>query len=98
MAAFTAKAIPMGDAQLVWQQQSGPDEAAACVWINNPAPISSVEIAEAPGPADKAPPMQPANPNRSEALIAMRRFDDGWRLIVPEYAIDRLARELAAGK
>src|SRR5258706_6310552 len=36
VAAFTTAAIPIGNAQLVWQVQNGPDEADACVWITLP--------------------------------------------------------------
>ena len=40
----------------------------------------------------------PLNPNRSQGLLALRRFDHGWSIVVPIFAIDRLARELGASK
>jgi hypothetical protein len=98
MAAFTAKAIPMGDVQVVWQEQSGPDDAVACLWINHPAPDAVNEPAAKPVNGSKVPPTQPANPKRSQALLTLRRTDEGWRVLVPLHAVDRLAREVAGGK
>ena len=98
LAAFTAKAIPLGDAQLVWQQQSGPDDAVACVWVNNPAPTLPLETPGKSEPDPKAPPMLPASAKRSQALLTMRRFDDGWRVLVPARAVDKVAQELAGSK
>jgi hypothetical protein len=97
MAAFTAKAIPVGDAQVIWQQQSGPDDAVACIWINNSAPTLSLETPET-SVTDKTPPKLPATAKRSQALLTMRRSNEGWRVIVPVHAVDKLARELAGGK
>lgn len=98
MAAFTAKAIPLGEAQLVWQQQSGPDEAVAFVWVKNPAPTSPRENPEKTVPDPKAPPRLPANPKRSQALLTLRRMDEGWRVVVPAHAVDKLAKELGGPK
>lgn len=95
MAAFTARAIPVGDAQIVWQQQSGPDDAVAFVWVRNPNPAARLETPEKPAPNSKTPPMLPPDPKHSSALLALRRFDDGWRVLVPAQAVDRLAREFA---
>ena len=97
LAAFTAKSIPPGDTQIVWQQQSEED-AVVCFWINKSAASSSIEAPEKPATDSKAPPRLPPNPKRSQALLALRRFDHGWRIVVPSFAIDRLARELGASK
>jgi hypothetical protein len=97
LAAFTAKSIPLGDTQIVWQQQSEQD-AVVCYWINNPAASLSTEAPELPATAPKVPPMLAPNPNRSQGLLALRRFDHEWRVVVPSFAIDRLARELGASK
>jgi hypothetical protein len=97
LAAFTAKSIPPGDTQIVWQQQS-EENAVVCFWIKNPAASLSIEAPEKPASDPKVPPMLPPNPKRSQALLALRRFDHGWRIIVPSFAIDGLARELGASK
>lgn len=98
VAAFTARGIPMGEAQIVWQQQSGPDEAVACVWVTNPpGPVPTSALENRSGDA-KTPPMLPSNVKRSQALLLLHRHDDGWRVIVPGTAIDRLAAELKGGK
>ena len=97
LAAFTAKSIPLGDTQIVWQQQSEQD-AVVCFWINQPVAPSPSEVPEKPATDQKVPPMLPANPKRSQGLLALRRVDDGWRIVVPTFAIDKLARDLGAGK
>jgi len=38
IAEFTAKTIPLGQAQLGWLRQTGPDEATACVLLNQADP------------------------------------------------------------
>jgi hypothetical protein len=98
IAAFTAKAITLGDAQLVWQQQNGPDDAIACVWLKDPAPDPA--RGESPeNPADpNAPPMQPANRKTKTALMNLRRTDEGWKIVVPAGAVDRLARDLGGAR
>lgn len=76
IAAVTAKAIPLGEAQLVWQQSSGPDDANACLFLRDP------RNAGESGGASKS------------IVLALRRTDEGWRLVVPASAITRLSREL----
>jgi hypothetical protein len=97
LAAFTAKSIPLGDTQIVWQQQSETD-AVVCFWINHSVDPSSIEVPEKPATDHKVPPMLPANPKRTQGLLALRRTDEGWRIVVPTFAIDKLVRELGAGK
>jgi hypothetical protein len=47
---------------------------------------------------EKTPPTLPTNSKRSQALLTLRRFDDGWRVLVPVHAVDKLGRDLGAGK
>ena len=99
IAAFTAKSIPMGDAQLVWQHQRGPDDAVACVWITNLDTGGIHESSTQPRTDPNAPPMQPPNKKTSGAILALHRTDEGWRVIVPARAVNNLAKELSgAGK
>jgi hypothetical protein len=98
IAAFTAKAITLGDAQLVLQQQDGPDDAIACIWLKDPQPDPTRDDS-AKKPADpNAPPMQPDSRKNKTALINLRRTDEGWKIVVPARAMDRLARELSGAK
>ena len=98
IAAFTARAIPLGDAQLVWQQQNGPDDAVACVWMKDPEPDSSRdELAEKKADAN-APPMLPPDRKTKTALMNLRRTDEGWKIVVPPRALDRVVRELKGTK
>lgn len=100
IAAFTAQAIPLGDAQLIWQHQPSPDEAVACVFLKNPA-ITSTSLPSAPPgrqttstARNQPPPMSPSNKQVSSAYLSLRRDEHGWRLVVPPSAIDKIAREL----
>ena len=97
IAAFTTKSIPLAEAQLVWHHANGPDEAVACVFLRQPD--TSTNSTEPPasavsGPIDKAPPMAPPNPKTSAMYLALQRSDEGWRLVVPASAVERIAREL----
>jgi hypothetical protein len=90
VAAFTAKAIPLGEAQLVWQQQLGPDDAVACVW-------SKSALADPSGPGEKpTEPNSPPGPGHQtkSVFLTLRRTTEGWHIVVPPRAIDSLAKEL----
>jgi hypothetical protein len=94
VAAFTAKGIPIGEAQLVWLNQHGADEAVAYLWINNPAAESSPEPTAEHSTDPKMPPLGPANKKTKAAYLTLHRTDDGWRVVVPLRALNNLAREL----
>ena len=100
IAAFTTKAIPLGEAQLVWQHQHGPDDAVACVFIRNPdnraTPPSTAAVP--PTSTDKVPPMAPPDHRTRATYISLRRGDDGWRLVVPASAVASIAKEVGGGK
>lgn len=113
IAAFTTKSIPLGDAQLVWQHQPGPDEAVACVFLRNPdpslaaAPPRPSEIPESREEAiqrarlraaNKIPPMAPPNHREMAAYLSLSHSDDGWRLVVPLSAVEKIAKELGMTK
>lgn len=110
IAAFTIKSVPLGDAQLVWQHQPGPDEAVACVLVKNP---DAVIVAPGAPPlpvraetreeailrasrrsAEKTPPMAPVNQRTIATYLSLRRTDSGWRLVVPVSAVEKIAKEL----
>jgi hypothetical protein len=95
LAAFTAKAMPIGNAQLVWFHQHDADQASACVWLSNPEGSTS-PVSAPTTPADpKAPPQLPLSNKRSQAFLLLQRADDGWRVVVPTQAINKLTRELS---
>jgi len=112
VAAFTTKAIPLGDAQLVWQHQLTPDEAVACVFMKNPdaslatdaaapLPIESreeaLQRASRPRP-EKTPPMAPPNQKTIATYLSLRRTDEGWRLVVPMSAVVKMEKEVGGLK
>ncbi len=88
IAAFTAKAIPLGEAQLVWQQQTSPDDANVCVFLRHRG--SATPAAATPN----APPALADGDSSSSAYLSLRRGPDGWRLVVPPNAVEKIAKEL----
>jgi hypothetical protein len=96
IAAFTAKSIPLGDAQIVWQRQEGPDRMMACVFVKDPeAPAVSSD--SQPLQESNAPPARPpSNSTRLGYLSVERGSDGGWQLVVPPGATEQIARELGA--
>ena len=65
IAAFTIKSIPIGEAQLVWFNQSGADEATACVFLQLP-PEEGASLPEPPAP----PPV--VTPRETELQAALK--------------------------
>jgi hypothetical protein len=133
VAAFTAKDIPLGEAQLTWFNQTGDDDATAGVLIRKPArpgeiapPTPTTTRAETPRELElraalsratsreevvrlatqlrderaarsgREPPQLPDTSRSNLAMVALHREKDGWRLVVPPAAVDRIARELRA--
>ncbi len=93
--ALTVKRIPLGEAQLVWLDQNGPDNATACVFMKDPLnPIGAndpVPVSQDQGPS---PPQLAPDKKSVAAYLALRREGNSWRLVVPPTAIGALAREL----
>jgi hypothetical protein len=95
VAAFTTKAIPLGDAQLVWLHESGPDDAVACVFVKNTNPVDR-------GPCRRRRdlrrtrfrPWRPRTKRPSQPYLSLRRIDDTWRVVVPMSAVENIAKEL----
>ena len=121
IAEFTIKSIPLGEAQLVWFNQTGEDEANACVFLQRSAPVEArpdpVVSTSEPSRAltrkeavrealqrqaqraaarDREPPRAPETPNSSETYLSLHRGTDGWRLVVPPSAVEKIAKELSA--
>lgn len=95
ISALTIKRIPLGEAQLVWLNQNGPENATACVFLKDPvSPIGTHESEPVPKEADKVPPQLPADPNTKLAYLSLQREGNRWRLVVPLVAIESMAREL----
>jgi len=101
IAAFTIKNIPIGEAQLVWLNENGADDATACVFLKKP-PTAVGSPAPAPSqpagvdPRDRPPPALPADGRTMFAVLSLHREDDAWHLVVPPSAVNRIAKELAA--
>ena len=100
IAAFTTKSIPLGDAQLVWQHQPGPDDAVACVFVkNSEANLTSASTTPLPDAIpNKVPPMAQPNNKTIATYLSLRRTEDRWRLVVPMTAVEKIAKELAGAK
>ena len=121
IAAFTIKNIPVGEAQLVWFNARGEDDATACVFLQRPlkegenlvtaparpeaAPaltreeavrIALERQAQRAANRDREPPRAPENQTTSKTYLSLHRYADGWRLIVPVQAVEKIARELGA--
>jgi hypothetical protein len=97
ISALTVKRIPLGEAQLVWLNQAGPDHATACVFINGPPnPGSASDPASAS--QDEAPKAPPGTPEKRPAVayLALQREGDRWCLVVPPAAVGMLAKDLIA--
>lgn len=95
ISALTIKRIPLGEAQLVWLNQNGSENATACVFIKDPLnPIGAndpVPVTQEQGPS---PPQLAPDRKSVAAYLALRREGNSWRLVVPPTAIPALAREL----
>lgn len=95
VAAFTAKAIPLGAAQLVSQQSSVPDDTTVCLFLRNqPGGMEPAGPASLPPVGNNTPPMQASTGTSKSTVLSLRRTDDGWGIVVPSAAIAKIAREL----
>jgi hypothetical protein len=95
ISALTIKRIPLGEAQLVWLNQNGPDNATACVFIRDPLnPLGAYEAAPVSQEVGPSPPQLAPDNNSVTAYLALQREGDRWRLVVPPSAIGALERDL----
>ena len=93
VAALATISTPLGDAQLVWQQQSDQNNAAMCVFLK------STETTNAPGATpmsnlvEKNPPPAPANSKTKTVYLNLHRSEEcGWQLVVPKTALAKMMR------
>lgn len=98
VAAVTMVAIPLGNAQMVWQHQDGPDEVEACVRITQPdyRPVDASTAGQASLDDLVGPTWRPGLKNI--ANFSLRRIDGSWRLVVPLSAIARIEKEVGGLK
>jgi len=96
IAALTIKRIPLGEAQLVWLNQSGPDSATACVFLRD---LLNPIGAHPPDPGIHeegiSPPQLPADPKTVAVYLSLQREGNHWRLVVPPATVKSMARELS---
>ncbi len=92
IASFTAKSIPLGEAQLVWLHENGPDTAVAGVLLSG---YPEAPDATPPERSPNAPPQLAPRPNTKVTYLSLRRSDGGWRLVVPPVAVEKIARDIA---
>ena len=94
IAGILVSKVPLTEAQVSWFHQSDSDHASVAVLLafSQGSPIAaSTEPARSPA---NAPPALPENLTRKLAVLTLHRTSAGWRVIVPQTAIDRIAREL----
>jgi hypothetical protein len=119
IAGFTVKNVPLGEAQLVWFNQTGEDDAVVCIFLQTPPkpgettgtaatlpatppPLTREEAvraalqrkAERAANPNREPPHAPENEKSSATYLSLHRQADGWGLIVPSGAVDKIAKEL----
>ena len=95
ISALTIKRIPLGEAQLVWLNQNGPDNATACVFIKEPLnPISNNDSAPVAPEGGSSPPQLAPDNKTVTAYLSLQRDGNRWRLVVPPTAIGALERDL----
>lgn len=99
ISALTIKRIPLGEAQLVWLHQSGPDNATACVFLRDPLnPIGSNQPEPVLQDTAKIPPQLPQDKKTVAEYLSLQREGECWRLVVPPAAIKKMVRELRGGQ
>jgi hypothetical protein len=100
VAAFTTAAIPIGNAQLVFLVQNGPDEAEACVWITLPdfRPLDSSTAPPRPSFDDLIGPTWRGPAQKNIASFSLRRIGGAWRLVVPMSAVENIEKEIGGLK
>ena len=95
ISALTIKRIPLGEAQLVWLNQSGPDSATACIFLKDPLnPIGTNEAGPVSPESGPIPPQLPDDRKTGITYLSLQREGDRWRLVVPAIAIEMMAQEL----
>lgn len=97
VAAVTTAAIPIGNAQLVWQVQDGPDEAEACVWIILPdyRPLDSSTAPQRPS-FDVGPTWRPAQKKHGQFFASPHRRS--LALVVSMSAVAKIEKEIGGLK
>ncbi|HUR57258.1 MAG TPA: hypothetical protein VM029_06090 [Opitutaceae bacterium] len=102
IAAFTVQSIPVGEAQLVWQQEHADTATIGVLLRNPPQPDGAAVFREGQpqvaGPADKVPPTQQADRRSGMVFLQLRRIDDRWKLVVPESALKKISADLGRGR
>lgn len=94
VSALTIKRIPLGEAQLVWLNQSGSDNATACVFLRDPLNLIGANESEPVPRGAVLPPQLPADPKTKLTYLSLQREGNRWRVVVPLIAIESMAREL----
>ena len=99
IASATIGHIPLAEAQIAWFHASDDDHASAALLLHGtehlpPASVAPPEL----DPTGEPPPAARENPNPGTRMttITLHRSNAGWRLVVPDSAIDRMGRDLLA--
>lgn len=95
IASVTMKNIPLTSAQVCWLHEADADHATVGVMLSAPKTTADEPTQLLEDHALNAPPRL-ANPNPNPlAVLSLERSANGWRVIVPVAAVDRIATELS---
>lgn len=94
IAAVFSTAIPLGAIQVVWQEQSDPDNAAMRILLKKPELSTLPGATPTPDRVQKNLSAEPATSKAGMAGFNFRRSEEhGWQLIVPRTALAKLTRD-----
>lgn len=96
VASVTIRNIPATTAQLNWLRQTDPEHTIVGLLLTGPA-TPAPESAQIADPAGSAPPPSAVGQSKNQlAVLDLHGTPDGWRVIVPATAVDRMAKLLSA--
>jgi len=95
VAGLTIKAVPDSAAQLSWFHQRDADHATLGLLLRAPEQSTPAEIRLLPAEGNIPPTLD--NPGAAQlTVLSLQRSAQGWQVIIPAAAIERLARQYQA--
>lgn len=93
VAGLTIQAVPSDGAQLSWFHQRDADHATIGLLLGMPRENSPTEVGVTPSKNNNPPTIVGPNFTQFTAL-SLTRTPEGWRVVIPAAAIERLARRI----
>lgn len=94
MAAYTSRSVPLSEAQLVWEQQTGEETAMVCLFVRNPDAAATTLPGPAVDVADRPPPMGSPDFRTRAIYLSLENQGGAWRIVVPATAVQKIAADL----